>query len=80
MADETAAVKQNEQALGEFIDQADKKFVGQAGIMALALLTEQMEPQQYKQLLSECIENAMQMHRFKMLNGKSPKAEDSQSQ
>lgn len=75
-----AAIKQNEEQLGQLLDQGDKKFVGQVGIMALALLTEQMEPDQYKQFLSECINNAVEMHRYKMLNGnKAAKGNPEQS-
>jgi len=78
------AVEQNENLLGQFLDQSDKKFIGQVGVMALTLLSEQMEPQQYKQFLSECVDNAVEMHRFKMLNGKPDKtsspADDSPQQ
>ena len=70
-----AAITQNEEQLGQFLDQGDKKFVAQVGVMALTLLTEQMEPEQYKQFLSDCIENAVQMHRYKMMNGKNSKPE-----
>lgn len=66
-----AAIKQNEEQLGQFLDHGDKKFVGQVGIMALALLTEQMEPDQYKQFLSECIDNAAELHKAKLLGLKN---------
>lgn len=66
------AIKQNEDVLGQFLDQSDKKFVGQVGVMALTLLTEQMEPQQFKQFLDECVDNAVAMHRYKMTNNGKP--------
>lgn len=70
---EQTAIKQNEDLLGQFLDQSDKKFVGQVGVMALALLTEQLDPDQFKQFLSQCVENAVDMHRVKMMHGKQPK-------
>lgn len=69
-----AAVKQNEDALGQFLDKSDKKFVGQVGVVALTLLTEQLDPEQYKKFLAECVDNAVEIHRYKMLNnGKETK-------
>jgi hypothetical protein len=65
------AVQQNEKQLEQFVSQADKKFVPQVGIMALALLTEQMEPDQYKQFLSDCIDNAADLHKAKLLGLKN---------
>ena len=65
-----ASVKQNEEQLAQLLDQADKKFVGQVGVMALALLTEQMEPEQYRKFLAMCVDDAVEMHRYKMLSGK----------
>ena len=73
------AVKQNEEQLGQFLDQSDKKFVGQVGVMALTLLTEQMEPQQFKQFLDECVDNAVAMHRYKMTNNGKPVKESEQA-
>lgn len=67
------AVKQNEDLLGQFLDQSDKRFIGQVGVTALTLLTEQLSPEDYKQFLTECIDNAVEIHRFKMLNGKPAK-------
>jgi hypothetical protein len=64
-----AAVKQNEDVLGQFLDKSDKKFVGQVGVMALTLLTEQFTAEQYKQFLDQCVDNAVAMHRYKMTNG-----------
>jgi hypothetical protein len=68
MVDQTA-IQQNEKLLGSLLDRGDKKFVTQVGIMALTLLTEQLPPDQYKQFLSECANNAVEMHRFKSLGG-----------
>jgi hypothetical protein len=65
--DQQNAVTQNEQLLKAFLDKADKKFVNQVGVIALTLLTEHMPPEQYEQFLSECADNAVEMHRYKMV-------------
>lgn len=63
------AIQQNEQVLGQFLDSADKKFIGQVGMTALALLTEKMPPDQYQAFLEEAIQNAHQIQQYKSMNG-----------
>lgn len=69
------AIQQNEQALGELLDRGDKAFVSQIGIMALALLTEQMQPEQYRELLSNAIDNASELQKHKQLGTLQPAKE-----
>lgn len=74
MNDQTA-VQQNEQLLKSFLDRADKKFIFQVGLVALTLLTEEMSPEQYEQFLSECAQNAIEVHRYKMMGGEAEEEE-----
>jgi hypothetical protein len=62
------AIDQNEQLLGQFLDNADKKFIGHVGMTALAIMTEKLPPDQYQAFLSECIENAHEIQKHKSLN------------
>jgi hypothetical protein len=65
--------KQNEATLENFLDRADKQFVYKVGLTSLALLTEQLPPEQYQAFLSDCVDNAAELQKHKMLNSKTPK-------
>ena len=67
MSDQNA-MAQNEQLLGDFLDRADKKFVSLVGVVALGVITEQLDPQQYQNFLNTCIENAHELMKHKALN------------
>lgn len=62
-----ADVHKNEQVLGSLVDQADKKFTALVGMMALGILTEHLPADQYQAFVSECIENAHEFVKHKML-------------
>jgi len=64
-------VQTNEKALHEFLRNADKTFVTQVGILSLALLTEQFPTEQYQEFLTECIDNAAELHKAKLLGLKN---------
>lgn len=66
------STQKNEHLLGQFLDSADKEFVGQVGIIALGLLTERMNSEEYQLFLSECVDNAMEFKKHKILNAQSP--------
>jgi len=68
-----AQIDQNEQLLAQFLDNADKKFIHQVGLTALAILTEQMPPEQYQSFLKESIESAHEIQKYKSLNTRGPK-------
>lgn len=67
-----AAVKQNEKTLGKLLDKGDKKFVALVGVMSLSLLTEQMDADAYQKFLHDCITNAHEIQKHKMLGTDKP--------
>lgn len=66
-------VQQNEKTLQTFLERTDKQFVFRVGMTSLALLTEQLPPDQYSAFLSDCVDNAAELQKHKMLNSKTPK-------
>jgi hypothetical protein len=65
------ATQTNEKVLHEFLRNADKTFVTQVGIISLALLTEQFSTEQYQEFLTDCIDNAAELHKAKLLGVKN---------
>lgn len=67
--------KQNEQLLGEFLDKADKKFAALVGITALGIEAMSMPQDEFRAFLSECINQAHDLHKAKLLGAEVPEQE-----
>lgn len=64
--------KANEKLLSYFLEKADKKFAAIVGVTALGIQSLTMDSKEFKAFLTECINQAHDIQKSKMMGGDSP--------